>query len=134
MINEMKTSLDIYDDRPSSMKHYLKYYGMHFNKKLCDFAVSKMKHGKPTLSKEQADELLTRYKITLDNNELYDYVYVLNMGYNDFMGSSIADEKHLTMYIKDVIDDKDGYDGIVFNRWYADMVRTGTPIEWEDMV
>lgn len=130
----MRTSLDIYDDRPDSMKHYLKYYGMHFNKKLCDFAVKKMKHGKPVLTKEQADELLQRYKITLDNNELEDYVYVLNMGYNDFMGSSIIDEKHLTMYVKDVIDDEDGYDGIVFNRWYADMVRMGIPIEWEDMI
>ena len=44
------------------------------------------------------------------------------MGNNDFMGSSIIDEKHLSLYVKDVIDDKDGYDGIVFNRWYADTV------------
>ena len=44
------------------------------------------------------------------------------MGYIDYMVSSIIDLKHLAMYVKDVIDDKDGYDGIVFNRWYADMV------------
>jgi hypothetical protein len=56
------------------------------------------------------------------------------MGNNDFFGSSIIDEKHLALYVKDVIDDKDGYDGIVFNRWYADMVFQGIPIEWEDMV
>ena len=56
------------------------------------------------------------------------------MGNNDFMGSSITDEKHLALYVKDVIDDKDGYDGIVFNRWYADTVRKGIPIEWEDML
>lgn len=130
----MRTSLDIYDDRPTSMKRYLKYYGMHFNKKLADFAVSKMKHGKQPISKEKADELLKHYNITLDNNELLDYVYVVNMGNNDFMGSSIPDEKHLAMYVKDVIDDEDGYDGIVFNRWYADTVRLGIPVEWEDML
>jgi hypothetical protein len=28
----------------------------------------------------------------------------------------------------------DGYDGIVFNRWYADMVKTGVPIEWDEML
>jgi len=39
-------SLDIYDDRPASMKRYLKYYGKHFNKKLCEYAVRKMHHGK----------------------------------------------------------------------------------------
>jgi len=65
---------------------------------------------------------------------LYDHVYVFNMGNNDFMGSSIADEKHLALYVKDVIDDADGYDGIVFNRWYADTVHLGIPIDWDEMV
>ena len=129
-----RTSLNLYDDRPTSMKRYLKYFGQHFNKKLCQFAVSKMKHGKTPITKEQVDEILKRHNINLENNELYDYVYVYNMGNNDFMGSSIADEKHLAMYVKDVIDDKDGYDGIVFNRWYADTVVLGIPIEWDEML
>ena len=129
-----RVPLDIYDDRPSSMKRYLKYFGPHFNKKLCDFAISKMNHGKSPISKEKVDEMLSRYNVKLDNNELYDYIFVCNMGNNDYMGSSIIDEKHLTMYIKDVIDDEDGYDGIVFNRWYADTVTSGLPIEWNDML
>ena len=130
----IRTSLNLYDDRPISMKRYLKYYGQHFNKKLCQFAVSKMDHGKTPVSKEQVDNILNKYNIELENNELYDYVYVYNMGNNDFMGSSIADEKHLAMYVKDVIDDEDGYDGIVFNRWYADTVIQGIPIEWDEMI
>lgn len=130
----MRTSLDTYDDRPTSMKRYLRYYGQHFNKKLCTFAVSKMKHGKTPISKEKADEILSRHNVKLEHNELYDYIYVLNMGNNDFFGSSITDEKHLALYVKDVIDDEDGYDGIVFNRWYADTVRQGIPIEWDEMV
>lgn len=52
----------------------------------------------------------------------------------DFLGSSITDEKHMALYIKDVIDDEDAYDGIVFNRWYADMCYTGVAIDWEDML
>lgn len=123
--------LDIYDDRPPSMKRYLKYYGQHFNKALCEFAVSKMKHGKQPLTKERVDDILNANRVELENNQLYDYVYVANMGYNDFMGSSITDDKHLALYVKDVIDDKDGYDGIVFNRWYADMVSQGIPIDWD---
>lgn len=129
-----RTPLDIYDDRPSDMKRYLRYYGQHFNKKLCEFAVSKMNHGKSPMAKEKVDELLRKYNISLDNNELYDYVYVCNMGNNDFYGSSIVDDKHLALYVKDVIDDKDGYDGIVFNRWYADSVTTGLPVEWSEMI
>lgn len=73
-------------------------------------------------------------KLVLVATELYDYVYVYNMGNNDFLGSSIPDEKHLALYVKDVIDDEDGYDGIVFNRWYADMVVLGIPVEWEEML
>lgn len=130
----IRKSLDSYDDRPTSMKRYLKYFGQHFNKKLCDFAVSKMKHDKNPVPKEKVDEILDKYNIKLEFNELYDYVYVYNMGYNDFFGSSIIDEKHLAMYVKDVIDDKDGYDGIVFNRWYADTVTSGIPVEWDEML
>jgi hypothetical protein len=126
--------LNTYDDRPDDMKNYLKYYGQHFNKKLCDFAISKMDHGKTPIKKEQIDQILSTYKVELKNNELYDYVYVYNMGNNDFLGSSIPDDKHLVLYVKDVIDDKDGYDGIVFNRWYADTVACGIPIEWDDML
>ena len=126
--------LDFYDERPKSMKRYLKYYGEHFNKKLCEFAISKMKHGKPSSPKEKVDEGLSKYSVDLKHNKLYDYVYVYNMGNNDFLGSSIIDERHLALYVKDVIDDEDGYDGIVFNRWYADTVIQGIPIEWEDML
>lgn len=129
-----KLPLDTYDDRPSSMKRYLKYYGPHFNKKLCQFAVSKMNHGKEPVQKEKVSEILQRSGVMLQNNELYDFVYVYNMGNNDFIGSSIIDETHLALYVKDVIDDKDGYDGIVFNRWYADTVTNGIPIEWDEMV
>ena len=129
-----RISLDTYDDRPASMKRYLKYYGQHFNKKLCDFAVSKMDHGKSPVSKENVESILNKYNVKLDNNQLYDFVYVYNMGNNDFLGSSISDEKHLALYVKDVIDDEDGYDGIVFNRWYADTVTKGIPIEWDEMV
>jgi hypothetical protein len=35
--------LDTYDDMPSGLKKYLSYYGWHFNKNLCDFAVKHMR-------------------------------------------------------------------------------------------
>lgn len=34
----------------------------------------------------------------------------------------------------DVIDDEDAYDGIVFNRFYADMCKKGIPIDWAEML
>lgn len=77
---------------------------------------------------------LDDYNIELKENQLYDYVYVANMCKADFLGSSIDDERHLCLYVKDVIDDPDGYDGLVFNRWYADMCRQGIPIDWHEFI
>lgn len=132
-----KVSLDIYDERPQEMTNYLRYYGWHFNKKMLDFALKKMyKDNKPIqpLTKEQVDNMLKTYSIELSNNELYDYVYVANMCKADFLKSSIVDDYHMALYIKDVIDDEDGYDGIVFNRWYADMSKKGVPIDWAELL
>lgn len=40
----------------------------------------------------------------------------------------------MAKHIKAVIDDTDGYDGIVFTRWYADMRAKGIPVDWEEML
>lgn len=130
-------SLDSYDIRPRAMTQYLRHYGWHFNNAMLNFALSKMaSHGQALspLTKDKVDALLNTYNITIQNNELYDYVYVANMCKADFIGSSITDEQHLALYIKDVIDDEDGYNGIVFTRWYADMCKKGIPIDWEAMM
>lgn len=138
-----RDSLDIYDELPEDMRDYLRYNGRHFNKKLCEFAIGWMKSINPStgevtklkpISKDTLDSLLKTYKIELKENQLYDYVYVANMCKADFLGSSVPDEQHLCKYVRDVIDDIDAYDGIVFNRWYADMCRTGIAIPWEDVL
>lgn len=138
-----RESLDLYDELPEDMYEYLRHNGRHFNKKLCDFAISKMKSKNPStgevvkltpISKETIDSLLKTYHIELEENELYDYVYVANMCKADFLGSSVPDEQHLCKYVKDVIDDVDAYTGVVFNRWYADMCRKGIPVSWIDML
>ena len=139
----IRESLDQFDVLPPSMINYLRHYGRHFNKKLCEFATKRMRISKEDdedekefkpISKEKVDTILSNHNIKLKNNQLYDYVYVANMCKADFYGSSIEDDKHFALYIKDVIDDVDGYDGLVFNRWYADMCRKGIAIDWEEML
>ena len=130
-----------YDEIPEGMMYYINNYGPHFNKKLCKEASSRMykeingkkEYIKP-YTKEQLDEMLEAYGIKLKRNKLYDAVYVANMCQADFLGKSVPTEEHLCKYVKDVIDDVDAYDGIVFNRWYADMCRKGIPIDWESYI
>lgn len=71
---KVKEGFDVYDKLPEDMIAYLRYNGRHFNRRLVEFATSKM--------------------TTRDSN-----------GTADYLGSSITDEKHLCLYVKDVIDD-----------------------------
>ena len=133
----MRVALDLYEDLPKNMRKYLMHNGWHFNKSLCDFAVSLMKkQGKKLdpLSKEFIDKLLDQHKIQLDNNVGYDYVFVANMCKADYYGSSITDDKHFALYIKDTIDDEDAADGTTMRRWYATMVSNGIVIDWDDSI
>lgn len=130
-----------YDEIPEGMKLYLNNYGCHFNKKLCMEAVSRMyteENGKKKklkpYTKEQVDDLLSSYGIELEHNKMYDACYVANMCANDFFGKSVPDEKHLAMYVKDLLDDPDAEEGFVFNRFYADTMFMNNPIDWEEMV
>lgn len=138
-----RESLDTFDVLPQDMIDYLSNYGRHFNNKLYEFATSlmykreegsdkKVKIKVPT--KQEIESLLNNYGITLENNQLYDFVYVAAMCKADFLRSSVPDEAHMALYIKDVIDDPDGYDGLVFNRWYADTRRKGIAIDWSEML
>ena len=135
--------LDMYDDIPEEMRRYLKQNGWHFSRKACEFAVSLMRKKNPTtgklervemMPKEQVDSLLAKFGITLENNVDYDYVYVANMVKADMYKSSIADEQHLAMYVKDVIDDADAGDGEVMREWDAKMTSRGIAVEWDEIL
>ena len=128
---------------PSEMEQYLSFFGPHFNKKLCDYAVSLMekKDGTTGVTKkvvpmtmEELNAVLTKNKVDIDKNDIYDALYLANMVKADFWGSSIEDDEHLANYIDDVICDVDGYDGIVFCRFLADCSAKGLSIYWDLMV
>ena len=85
-------------------------------------------------SKEAVDELLKRYGINLDNKFGYDYVFAANMCRADYFGSSVTDEQHLALFVKDYVDDPDGYEELPFTRFYSDCIGKGIPIPWEDVI
>lgn len=133
--------LDMYDKLPKGMQDYLSYNGWHFNKEMCEWACKNMykkdrnghkEYIKP-YTKEQIDSLLKSYDVEL-HDTTYDYVYIANMCKADFYGSSITDEHKLCLYVKDVIEDPDAYEGLVFTRFYADCIGSGTPIYWEEFL
>lgn len=133
--------LDTRSSFPSGMEEYLEYYGWHFSKKMQEWAVSRMFKkidGKKSYitpySKEDVDKILQKHNITIEDNIIYDSIYVANMVKADFLGSSIEDDAHLAKFIKDYCGDSDAYEGMPFTRFYADCIGSGTPIYWEDMI
>ena len=128
---------------PSDMKRYVRHFGLHFNSKLYEFAISKMRRKvkgseriekmKPT-EKSKFDELLKKYNITLEYDELYDGVFVYSMAMSDFFESSLPTEKEVMQYVKDYVDDADQLDGFIFNRWFSDCCLKGEVIDWDDFI
>lgn len=137
-----RTRLDAsHENFPSGMKEYLDMYGWHFSRKMCEWAVSKMRRknaatGKAEpvdyVDKEKVDEILKKNNIKLENDIAYDPVYVFAMARADYLKSSIVDEAHLAMFVKDYLDDEDGYPEIAFTRFYADCIGKGEVILWEE--
>lgn len=132
-----------YDPIPDDMRAYLRNNDYTFSKAACEYAVSLMCKTNPTTgkserldawNKEQVDDLLKRFNVQLENNIGYNYVYVANMLRADKYKSSIPDEAHLALGIKDVIDDVDCSPYCVFLEWMAKMDGNGEPIEWSELI
>lgn len=133
-----------YDIIPEELRKYLANFGKHFNRKLCDYAVSIMQKagpdGKPIaitpMSREEVDNLLKTHGVELKNNVLYDHVFVANMVKSDLLGSGVPDAKHHALAIKDYIDDIDKAEGYLFDRWISDLCGLGPNFipYWEDMI
>jgi ribosomal protein L9 len=143
MAKKNRIALSAFDNIPSGMREYLQHYGYHFSKKMAEDAIKHMykksdPNGKEekveSIAKEKLEEMLKKHNITVDNDVMYDGVYIYGMIQADFWGKSIKTEQDAMMHIKCMLDDVDQPDGYVFNRYYADRCFSGEPIDWEEMM
>lgn len=122
----------------TTFEEYTDQFGCHFNKKLYEWAISMMsaRNGGaiPSLSKEQVSEWLRAHGVSLEKDTGYDAAYVLAMARADYFGSSIADDAHLALFVRDYIDDPDGYKTKAFDHFVIDCRSKGTPIFWDEML
>lgn len=139
----MGVRLDIYEKLPESLSIYISENGPHFNKKLCDWAISKMyvkddltgkKKRLDPWNMEQAKEMMERNKMEVKNDHGFDVCYLMNMLKADFYKKSITDEAHLCMHVKLYLDDVDGDPCRAFDEFYATCIGKGIAIPWEKML
>ena len=122
----------------TAFEEYTEQYGCHFNKKLYDFAVSMMRdrNGNKVVqkTKDQVTEFLRNNGVTLKNDKGWDAVYVMSMGLADYYGSSITDDAHLALYVRDYLDDPDGNKCKAFDHFIVDCKVKDEPIFWDDVM
>lgn len=118
-------------------EEYLSEHGPHFSKKLCEYAVDCMENddgSKHRYSKEEVKDMLRKNGVTVKKASEYDCVYVANMAYSDFYPEPLSSDYDIAKFVQKYIDDPDGYEGIAFSRYLADLKRKGEYIDWEEMI
>lgn len=131
--------IDYYDILPAGMDAYLSNHGHHFSKPMLEWAVGMMRDRKGNKvsipDKNQLDSMFSDFGVTLKRTEgFYDPLYVWCMAMADYMGSSITDEQHLVLYIRDYIDDPDGNVTRAFDEFMINCTAKGVDVPWEDMI
>lgn len=131
--------LDYYEILPVGLEAYLSSHGRHFSKPMLEWAVSMMRNRKnerqEVPKKEWLDNVLNSFNVKLERNEgYYDAIYVWCMAKSDYLGSSINDDQHLALYVKDYIDDIDGNPTRAFDEFMANCIAKGIDVPWEDMI
>ncbi len=131
--------MDYYEILPAGMEAYLAAHGRHFSKPMLEWAVSMMEdkngHNGTVVEKDKFDSIMKAYGVTLKRKEgYYDGPYVWAMAKSDYYGTSILDEQHMALYVKDYIDDIDGNPTRPFDEFYINCVAKGIDIPWEDLI
>lgn len=135
--------LDIYEEMPRGMRAYLNNYGWHFSKRAFEYAVKGMRKksavsGKvepiEAWTKEQVEDMLVKNNVKLENNIMYDATYQANWCKADLFKSSVVDEAHVALFVKDTLDDVDGSDELPFRYWLQKRIATDEPVDWEELL
>lgn len=138
-------SLNTYKDKESYFDEYIDKYGYHFNDKLCDWICSNMyKKNKQIgsiekimpFTKDEVDSMITRYNVSMKpgykNN--HDYVYLANMCKADYYGSSITDDYHLVLFVKNTLEDVDAEECSVFKKWLSSVDDCKSSLDWKSFI
>lgn len=84
---------------------------------------------------DEVKSIWHKYKMNdLHNANWYDVMYVMNMAYADFYGRLFTEHHECAMYAYLYISDPDGYEGIAFQRWLADIKAQDDEAPWQRFI
>lgn len=114
-------------------KDYVNKNGLHFTRSLQEYASKQMINSNSlvhTWTTEQVQNVCDVLNLKIPSTSTIDDVtYTANMAYADFYPELLS-EHQCIKYAVAVANDKDGYEGIQFCRWVADIAGKGETIDW----
>lgn len=118
---------------------YIARHGYHFTNQLAQVASDMMINSSGRPHKWTPEQVENMLKVHGYNDHgtctIGDITYLANMAYADFYPKVIGDEMSCIRYAMQVANDPDGYDGIVFSRWIADLIgKKSKAIDWERFI
>lgn len=113
---------------------YVSKHGLHFTKALQEYASKQMVNSnnqEHTWTSQQVQNVCNVLNLKIpDTSTIEDVTYAANMAYADFY-PELLNEHQCIKYAVAVANDKDGYTGIQFYRWVADVVGKKENIDWD---
>lgn len=114
---------------------YVAKHGYHFTKKLATMVSERMKNVDGSNHHWTVDEIraATNTLVIPKGTTIGDVLFLANMAYADFYPKVLRTEESCIQYALAVANDPDGYEGMAFCRWTADLIGTGATIDWESL-
>lgn len=113
---------------------YVDKHGKHFTDELAEFASMRMKNRNGMTHTWKVSEVKSAFeRMGLEKPVKYtwgDATYAANMAYADFYGSSLKSEQDCLRYANDLMSDVDGYEGMILNRYLADIMGKEMKMDW----
>lgn len=118
---------------------YVSKHGSHFTNELASYASSLMVNAsgdRHCWTPSEVKKSMASLGLTVpeDKATLGDLTYLANMAFADLYPEVCRDEAACLKYAYKIANDPDGYEGMVFSRWCADVIGKSTNIDWTKFI
>ncbi len=119
-------------------KAYVERHGLHFTEALAEYASGMMENasGQPhSWTASQVKKSMDSLGFTIPSNVTTgDVTYLANMYYVDLYPDPLKDEVSCLKAAHKASNDPDGYEGMTFSRWIADIDKKSIKIDWKKFI
>lgn len=117
---------------------YVNKHGYHFTDSLAEHVSKMMVNSNGQIhswTASQVKKAMDSLGFTIPKHVTTgDVTYLANMAYADFFPDVLKDEPACLKYAHKVANDVDGYEGMAFYRWIADVIGKDLKLDWKQFI